>query len=612
MELMVSIAILVLITSSVFSILTGLFSDWKRSKEQLKLRSEIVWILETITNYVKNWEEITIIKSEINQRNFNWLLIKNTNSKYKDSLFTIIKPIKSELSERELPVFPWENNYFLWITDDNLFVDVEYSTDLWTIISDPWNWNIWQIKNWVKTKLLWWESSVLFTPTGLFLSKNNLYISDTYKNTIYYISKIDLIAKKESWLKRLVWHKKISSMWFLDWKLILSKLNKPKWITLDSNWNLYIADSWNNAIRIINLSDWEMKTYVWNWEKWINEDDSFHEEFLLNNPTDIEFDSANNLLLVSDTNNNRIIAFWPPKWKWAFLKPYTIAGRWIKSKDIIWDIWENISTINNTKIENPDKYKEIINTKKLSKWWFSWDFSLAKSAQLHHPTWIKSLWKWAFIFSDSWNNLVRLVWTSNFWQCETTNNATFTKEEKEKCKITLKDWDNLIKTIIWNATEIKLWNFNWKDILKNVKAPIWWNKDWKVKFAKLNIPMGIEYWDWKIYFIDNLISTELSDLFWKLNIVSWDDLSFNSDLKIKSLNIDKIIIWKIDDFISTSPINLLLFENKTNNIYPNNDENKSQSLIKLYLRTVSFVEKWEPIETEIETSISPRKIIQKY
>jgi len=626
MELMVSIAILVMITSTLFNILAWLFSEWEKWKEQLNLRSEVIWMVEVLTNHIKNWEEIKIIDSELNNKNFNWLLIKNANWKYKDSLFTIIKPLEEELTERELPTFPWEKNYFLWITDDNLFVDIEYSSDFWLIISNPWSWQILQIKNWgAPTVLLWWGTSDLFTPTGLYLWTEHLYISDTYANKIYRISRTNLAKTGQNArnieLKLFAWSWSWNTMWFQDWSLWASKLNKPKWLTI-ANQRLYIVDSGNNAVRSISLieTDAEIDTYIWNWKKWLTEDDYIHEKFLLNNPTDIEFDDENQMLLLSDTNNNRIIAFWPKEWDNEYEKPYTIAWLWIK-KDDKQGAWGLAYSFDKSKINNVDNYETVLNQKEIWKAWFSWDYSLANMAQLHHPTWIKSLWKNAFVFSDSWNNLIREVVTYDFWQCNITNPRTWDVEQKLNCEIKLKDWSNLIRTVIWNSTEIKLWNFNWNTVFKSLKAPVWANDEWvlwELKTARLNVPMWIEYWNWSIYFTDNIISTGSSPLFSKLNTASWITASFswtllfNEDFKIKTLDIDKINIWKIEDFISTSPINLLLFENKTNieNINPN--ENKSQSLIKLYLRAVSYLKEWEPIETEIETSISPRKIIPKY
>jgi len=623
---MVSIAILVMITSTLFNILAWLFSEWEKWKEQLNLRSEVIWMVEVLTNHIKNWEEIKIIDSELNNKNFNWLLIKNANWKYKDSLFTIIKPLEEELTERELPTFPWEKNYFLWITDDNLFVDIEYSSDFWLIISNPWSWQILQIKNWgAPTVLLWWGTSDLFTPTGLYLWTEHLYISDTYANKIYRISRTNLAKTGQNArnieLKLFAWSWSWNTMWFQDWSLWASKLNKPKWLTI-ANQRLYIVDSGNNAVRSISLieTDAEIDTYIWNWKKWLTEDDYIHEKFLLNNPTDIEFDDENQMLLLSDTNNNRIIAFWPKEWDNEYEKPYTIAWLWIK-KDDKQGAWGLAYSFDKSKINNVDNYETVLNQKEIWKAWFSWDYSLANMAQLHHPTWIKSLWKNAFVFSDSWNNLIREVVTYDFWQCNITNPRTWDVEQKLNCEIKLKDWSNLIRTVIWNSTEIKLWNFNWNTVFKSLKAPVWANDEWvlwELKTARLNVPMWIEYWNWSIYFTDNIISTGSSPLFSKLNTASWITASFswtllfNEDFKIKTLDIDKINIWKIEDFISTSPINLLLFENKTNieNINPN--ENKSQSLIKLYLRAVSYLKEWEPIETEIETSISPRKIIPKY
>jgi len=610
MEIMVSIVILWIISSSVFSIFNTLIIWWKKDKMKIEMNSEIVNAVASVKKYIKQADELKILNSNIHNKNIlwnilNWILIKNKTQNINSSLFTLIKPLKTRLSWDFWEKTIWDENFHLWIIDLNLFSDIAKDwNDLY--YSDPWNWYIWK-KTWSsETKISWFEigstntrEKKFLTPTWILVwswSNANIYFSDTYQNLIFYVPKNNFNNQN---VKILAWNfwihtdkntwKKTDFVisWFKDWIFWKNTLNHPKWLALYNN-HLYIADSWNNVIRILDLINNNLETYIWNWESWISEDWVFPSEFLLNNPSDIDIKTDNNwfwMLLISDTDNNRIVAAWPFTWNNSYYKPFTIAWVWKTEMKNLADWFFNLT----------DKFvwnnKEIIKLEK-NIWyqWFWWDFFLANNAILNHPTWIKFFWTWWFIFSDSWNNLIRKVSVWDFWNWKS-----------------LFDNQNRIETIIWNSSEILISSKedNWSmDFKISTSAPESKNWTWSSKNAFLDNPMWLSF-SWSDILFTDLFLTK-KRLYWKINSCDWEclnwswNVNFIREKAFNALNIDKISITNLWDFISKTPLDVMQFIEKNTEIW-------WQQMISIYLKFINYL-KWDKNSIDIRTSVENRKI----
>ena len=622
-EIIISISILVIMTGYIFNVVWWLVEQWNKWKIYIDLWSEISALLSVISNYIYHADDLEILDSKemVNWKTpFNGLLIKNSSDKLNSSLYTLVKPFAKDLVDRQLPVYPWDENYFVWITDINLFADIEYyknGSNPIIIYSDPWNSSINYIfeHSWEEWVLLWWtdKDNFLNTPTWLYLSDSYLMISDTYNHAIHGVKLSDLIFSEGSLtnnnkkvIKGYIW--KMWKWWFLDWKSWRNALNRPMWLTMV--WNiLYIVDSWNHAIRTFdfNAVAGELKTYIWSWEPWISEDHTFHSGFKLNSPTDIDYSKENWLLYVSDTNNNRVISFWPIWWESSTLtkknkKPYTVAWIWKRAPALSWP-WMFSPDLNIAYTDDSNSWYIIADEDLIWKSWFSWDFSISTSAQFNHPTGIEVFSKDTLLISDSWNNLIRRMVSVSKLQWldgQLSENA------------------NVIETIAWNATEIilKSWRKEVPDIKSSLRAPRWANIDWEAKLSRINNPLWIRVvWD-DFYF---------------LSIKTWDDLKAYWDLRkysssggitlkaevstiytgaYKYINIDNISFSKVWDFLSSNSIIKLKFDLKSNKTFSDDiNENKSQSLVKIAMSVVWYMRSDEPIISDITTSVSPRKII---
>lgn len=599
MELMVSIAILWIISSAVFTVISTLFYDWKKDKMRIEMNAEIVDSVAMVEKYIKEASELKILDSNVWDWNIlwnklNWILVKNKNSDIKSSLFTLIKPLQTDLSWDFWEKTVWDKNFHLWITELNLFSDISKDWDD-LYFTDPWNWVVWKKDSfWALSKIssfqYGWKDLKFLTPTWLLIWNTNIYFSDTYRNLIFYVPKTDF---PNGQVKILVWKiwEKINQdtwvksnyviSWYQDWSLWIATLNHPKWLALCDN-KLYFADSWNNAIRFIDLSTNNVETFIWNWKAWISEDWVFHQEYLLNNPIDIDIRSDIWMLLISDTNNNRIVASWPASWTGSYSKPFTIAWVW---KRRVKDLAPWVFNLDDKFVWSKDEV--IKEEKNIWKMWFWWDFFLANNAILNHPTWIKFFWTWWFIFSDSWNNLIRKVSIWDFW---------------DWAKKTLFDNQNRIETIIWNSSEvlIKKWSWSLMDIKISTAAPKSWNKSWSWKLAFLDNPMWMSFSWSDILFTDLQIFKK--KLYWKINLCDWDCLNWNwnvSFLKEKAfnaLNLDKISITNLWDFISKTPLDLMQFTEK-------NFNNWTQKVISIYLKFIDYLKNDDGISVDVRTSV---------
>jgi uncharacterized protein (TIGR03437 family) len=82
-------------------------------------------------------------------------------------------------------------------------------------------------------------------------------------------------------------------------------MNRPYSVALDKSGNIYIADTYNDAVRKVTVSSGTMSTFAGNSQRGLGGDGGAASGALLDTPTGIVFDAAGNLYIV-DTGNNRI------------------------------------------------------------------------------------------------------------------------------------------------------------------------------------------------------------------------------------------------------------------------------------------------------------------
>jgi uncharacterized protein (TIGR03437 family) len=82
-------------------------------------------------------------------------------------------------------------------------------------------------------------------------------------------------------------------------------MNRPYSVALDKSGNIYIADTYNHAVRKIAASGGTMTTFAGNGTQGLGGDGGAATGALMDTPTALAFDAAGNLY-IADTNNNRI------------------------------------------------------------------------------------------------------------------------------------------------------------------------------------------------------------------------------------------------------------------------------------------------------------------
>ena len=135
-------------------------------------------------------------------------------------------------------------------------------------------------------------------PNGIALdsSNRNIYVTDSSNNVIRLINTgtgiVSTIAGTGSY-------------GYLDGPASSAKFNFPNGIALDSSsGNIYVADSGNKVIRLINATTGMVSTFAGNGTLGFSNGPALQAEF--NFPFFVTFDPSNGNVIVSDTSNNRI------------------------------------------------------------------------------------------------------------------------------------------------------------------------------------------------------------------------------------------------------------------------------------------------------------------
>lgn len=138
-----------------------------------------------------------------------------------------------------------------------------------------------------------------FLPSGLCVdSACNIYIADT-KN--HRIRRIDAQTNR---IYTLAGNGEQAFSGDQD-SAILAALDTPRSLVRDSLGNIYIADSGNNRIRMIDAQTGLIQTIAGNGQAEFSGDNGLAQNAGLNNPSDIVLDNFNNLY-IADANNHRI------------------------------------------------------------------------------------------------------------------------------------------------------------------------------------------------------------------------------------------------------------------------------------------------------------------
>ncbi|KAL0491953.1 NHL repeat-containing protein [Acrasis kona] len=146
----------------------------------------------------------------------------------------------------------------------------------------------------------------LYNPSKVIVDSinNNVYIVDTMNNIIR-------VIKSNSNLMYTV-----AGVYYTGYTLTYNgdginattaRLSNPNGAALDSVNNLlYIADTYNNRVRVVNLTSGLIDTYAGTGTAGFSGDGGNAKSAFLSSPTDVEMDTVNNLLFIVDTGNNAI------------------------------------------------------------------------------------------------------------------------------------------------------------------------------------------------------------------------------------------------------------------------------------------------------------------
>jgi sugar lactone lactonase YvrE len=137
------------------------------------------------------------------------------------------------------------------------------------------------------------SNSSFYSPTALAIdNSNNIYVADTNNNVIRLISNANVSTYAGT-----------GTATFLDSSNLISGFNKPMGIILDTSNNLYIADTYNNRIRKLTKSNNMVTTYAGNGSAAFTNGTATSSAF--NYPIGLSIDLNGNMY-IGDTSNNRI------------------------------------------------------------------------------------------------------------------------------------------------------------------------------------------------------------------------------------------------------------------------------------------------------------------
>jgi sugar lactone lactonase YvrE len=128
----------------------------------------------------------------------------------------------------------------------------------------------------------------------------NIYVAEQARNQVFRIApdgQVTLVAGQERWF----W----GAFGGDGGPATDAFLNHPTGLALDSEGNLFIADTWNNRVRRVDAVTGVISTLAGNDDAGFAEDGGFASEAQLNTPLGLAVDAAGNLYL-ADAGNNRI------------------------------------------------------------------------------------------------------------------------------------------------------------------------------------------------------------------------------------------------------------------------------------------------------------------
>jgi sugar lactone lactonase YvrE len=140
-------------------------------------------------------------------------------------------------------------------------------------------------------------AALLDSPQGLAIGGDNLYIADTHNHRI---RKLNLTTGTITTIAG-------SAAGFSgdNGSATAAQLNLPTALAIDSNSNLYIADTQNHRIRRLNLSSGIITTFAGNGTQGFSGDDGPATAAAIDSPSGLAVDANQNLYL-ADTHNQRV------------------------------------------------------------------------------------------------------------------------------------------------------------------------------------------------------------------------------------------------------------------------------------------------------------------
>ena len=142
-------------------------------------------------------------------------------------------------------------------------------------------------------------SASFFLPMGVTVDKNDdVLISDWHNDQIRKLN-------TTTWKVTNLAGTSIAGFSGDNQLAINAQLNEPRRTSIDSQGNIYIADTFNNRIRKISAQSGEITTIAGNGRRGFNGDGILAINASLNNPMDVDIDTKGNIY-IADTANERV------------------------------------------------------------------------------------------------------------------------------------------------------------------------------------------------------------------------------------------------------------------------------------------------------------------